>query len=64
VVFSIEDKGGCMCSGGMLLADFRAGTSRQPALPEELARHLTTTGEGQSVVWALRLAPPCAPSAL
>ena len=45
-----------MCSGDRLVADFIAGTDARPALPEELDQHLTTTLNGQWVVWAHKLA--------
>ena len=45
-----------MCSGDRLLADFVAGTSARPGLPDELAEHLTTTADGLWVVWAYKLA--------
>jgi len=45
-----------MCSGDRLVADFVAGTFARPGLPEELEEHLTTTVNGQWVVWAHKLA--------
>ena len=45
-----------MCSGDRLVADFIAGTGAWPGLPGELDEHLTTTVNGQWVVWAHRLA--------
>ena len=45
-----------MCSGDRLVADFIAGTDARPGLPEELDEHLTTTVNGQWVVWAHKLA--------
>jgi hypothetical protein len=45
-----------MCSGDRLVADFIAGTSARPDLPEELDDHLTTTVDGLWVVWAHKLA--------
>ena len=45
-----------MCRGDRLIADFEAGTSTRPGLPEELDEHLTTTVEGLWVVWAHKLA--------
>ena len=45
-----------MCSGGRLVADFVAGAGARPGLPEELDEHLTTTVNGQWVVWAHKLA--------
>jgi hypothetical protein len=38
------------------MADFVAGTDARPGLPEELEEHLTTTVDGQWVVWAHKLA--------
>jgi hypothetical protein len=45
-----------MCSGDRLVADFMAGTTARPDLPEELGEHLTTTVDGLWVVWAHKLA--------
>jgi hypothetical protein len=45
-----------MCSGDRLIADFLAGADARPDLPEELQEHLTTTVNGQWVVWAHKLA--------
>jgi hypothetical protein len=45
-----------MCSGDRLVADFVAGTTARPDLPEELGEHLTTTVAGLWVVWAHKLA--------
>jgi hypothetical protein len=45
-----------MCSGDRLVAGFIAGTDAWPGLPEELDEHLTTTANGQWVVWAHKLA--------
>ena len=45
-----------MCSGDRLVADFIAGTGAWPGLPGELDEHLTTTVNGQWVVWAHKLA--------
>ncbi len=45
-----------MCIGGRLVADFVAGTDARPALPAEFEEHLTTTVNGQWVVWAHKLA--------
>jgi len=45
-----------MCGGDRLVADFIAGTDARPGLPEELDEHLTTTVNGQWVVWAHKLA--------
>jgi hypothetical protein len=44
-----------MCSGGRLVADFVAGTQVRPRVPE-LADNLTTTVDGDWVVWAFKLA--------
>ena len=45
-----------MCRGDRLVADFVAGTSARPGLPEKLEEHLTTTVDGLWVVWAHKLA--------
>ena len=45
-----------MCSGDRLVADFTAGTAIRPSLPAELDEHLTTTVDGQWVVWAHKVA--------
>ena len=45
-----------MCNGGRLIADFVAGTTARPDLPEELEEHLTVTVDGRWVVWAHKLA--------
>ena len=45
-----------MCSGDRLVADFVAGAGARSALPGELEEHLTTTVDGQWVVWARKLA--------
>jgi len=45
-----------MCSGDRVIADFVAGTSIEPELPEELAEHLTITASGLWVVWAYKMA--------
>jgi hypothetical protein len=45
-----------MCSGDRLVADFIAGTGAWPGVPGELDEHLTTTVNGQWVVWAHKLA--------
>jgi hypothetical protein len=45
-----------MCRGDRLVADFEAGTSTSPDVPEELWPHLTETVDGQWVVWAYKLA--------
>lgn len=45
-----------MCEGSRLVADFVAGTSSCPVLPEELGEHLTLTTGGLWVVWAHKLA--------
>ena len=42
--------------GDRQVADFIAGTDAWPGLPEELDEHLTTTANGQWVVWAHKLA--------
>ena len=42
-----------MCNEGRLIADFVAGTTARPDLPEELEEHLTVTVDGRWVVWAL-----------
>jgi len=44
-----------MCSGGLLLADFIAGTREKPHV-FQLADNLTTTVEGNWVVWAFKVA--------
>ena len=44
-----------MCEGGRLVADFVAGTSEKPDVPE-LAASLTATVDGAWVVWAYKLA--------
>src|ERR1700722_17781761 len=45
-----------MCRGGRLVADFVAGTSTRPCVPEELQEHLTVTTDGLWVGWAHKLA--------
>jgi hypothetical protein len=45
-----------MCIGGRLLADFVAGTSERPAVPEVVSVGLTQTVDGQWVVWAHKIA--------
>lgn len=45
-----------MCSGGALLADFEAGTSDRPCVPDLVERHLTQTADGVWVVWARKAA--------
>jgi hypothetical protein len=45
-----------MCEGGRLVADFVAGTSVRPTLPEVADEHLTATADGLWVVWAYKLA--------
>src|SRR6201996_5763808 len=45
-----------MCRGDRLVADFEAGTSTKPAVPEALEEHLTVTTDGLWVVWAYKLA--------
>jgi hypothetical protein len=47
-----------MCRGGRLVADFVAGASTRPGVPEELQEHLTVTAAGLWVVWAHKLARP------
>jgi len=44
-----------MCRGGRLLADFVAGTKEKPRVPQ-LVDNLTTTVDGEWVVWAFKLA--------
>ena len=45
-----------MCNGGRLVADFVAGASTRPEVPEEIREHLTVTSDGLWVVWAHKLA--------
>ena len=45
-----------MCRGGRLVADFVAGASTKPDVPEEIQEHLTVTAGGLWVVWAYKLA--------
>jgi|HubBroStandDraft_1064217.scaffolds.fasta_scaffold1218183_1 hypothetical protein len=45
-----------MCTGGRLLADFEAGTSTQPKVPESISNCLTVTTDGVWVVWAHKIA--------
>jgi hypothetical protein len=45
-----------MCRGGRLVADFVAGTSAKPDVPEAIEEHLTVTTDGLWVVWAHKLA--------
>ena len=45
-----------MCRGGRLVADFVAGASTKPDVPEEIQEHLTVTADGLWVVWAHKLA--------
>jgi hypothetical protein len=45
-----------MCTGGRLLADFVAGTSELPDVPDVVARALTKTVDDEWVVWAYKLA--------
>jgi hypothetical protein len=45
-----------MCRGGRLVADFVAGASTRPGVPEEIQEHLTVTADGLWVVWAYKLA--------
>ena len=47
-----------MCRGGRLVADFVAGTSTRPVVPEGIQEHLTVTADGLWVVWAYKLARP------
>ena len=47
-----------MCRGGRLVADFVAGTSTRPVVPEEIQKHLTVTADGLWGVWAYKLARP------
>ena len=44
-----------MCTGGLLLADFVAGTTERPQVLQ-LADNLTTTVDGNWVVWAFKVA--------
>lgn len=45
-----------MCNGGRLLADFYAGASERPDVPEPVQTCLTETLDGTWVVWAYKLA--------
>jgi hypothetical protein len=45
-----------MCEGGLLLADFEAGTCDVPDVPEEISLRLTSTADGKWVIWAYKLA--------
>jgi hypothetical protein len=45
-----------MCRGDRLVADFEAGTSTEPDVPEEVREQLTLTTDGLWVVWAYKLA--------
>src|SRR5438128_7255908 len=45
-----------MCHGGRLLADFVAGTESRPDVPPEVEPFLTTTVDGDWVVWAHKVA--------
>jgi hypothetical protein len=47
-----------MCTGGELLADFRAGTLERPDVPDIVGDCLTTTVAGEWVVWAHKHAYP------
>ena len=47
-----------MCNGDLLLADFHAGASERPEVPEVVAECLTTTVDGRWVVWAHKVARP------
>ena len=47
-----------MCTAGRLIADFTAGTCQRPAVPDEVHPSLTTTADGQWVVWAHKIAHP------
>ena len=47
-----------MCRGGRLVADFVAGTSTRPVVPEGIQEYLTVTADGLWVVWAYKLARP------
>ena len=49
-----------MCRAGRFVADFHAGTSEAPRVPDIVARSLTQTVEGEWVVWAHKLARPAA----
>jgi hypothetical protein len=46
-----------MCVGGRLLADFEVGTTAAPiGMPDVVARSLTQTVDGDSVIWATKVA--------
>src|SRR5437763_16028084 len=47
-----------MCTAGRLIADFTAGTCQRPAVPDEVHPSLTTTADGQWVVWGHKIAHP------
>ncbi|QIS12134.1 hypothetical protein [Nocardia arthritidis] len=47
-----------MCEGGRLLADFEAGTSTVPVVPEAVASALTQTVDGLWAIWAYKVARP------
>ncbi|WP_225730035.1 MULTISPECIES: hypothetical protein [unclassified Nocardia] len=47
-----------MCEGGRLLADFEAGTSTVPVVPEAVASALTQTIDGLWAIWAYKVARP------
>jgi hypothetical protein len=44
-----------MCHGGRLLADFSAGTSQRPDIPEVVAESLTFTVDGRWVIWGRKV---------
>jgi hypothetical protein len=45
-----------MCRGGRMIADFVAGTDAAPDVPEVVASSLTSTIDGEWVVWAQKVA--------
>jgi hypothetical protein len=45
-----------MCSGGRLIADFVAGTDKEPQVPGQVTAQLTRTVDGSWVVWAHKVA--------
>lgn len=45
-----------MCRGGRLLADFTAGTTDEPVVPDTVGAALTQTVEGLWVIWARKVA--------
>src|SRR5262245_59616958 len=47
-----------MCSGGMFVAEFQAGTADRPAVPRVVEPHLTQTADGIWLVWAQKVARP------